>query len=726
MRMTRIWALCSLLVLPVAADAGTTLRHVPITPEIGPFPSDLLTVVDPQQKTGRHVNMPAAPACPPAPIERVAQAPGDSCEVAKQLLNQLDGFSVKPQFNICFSGPIDPDTLKGGMAVAPAHGSAPAIGINHVLYDSTTNCVLAKPDHVLDQSTRYLLFVSNRVRGADGIPVVADDAFKSCAMGGGSAYCSALANALTSGPREARAVTVVGASVFTTMSATDWLQKARKFLYTSHVKPTVLPAGPKNIFKVADLQVFEWLPQTNIAIPDPFDPIAIPTEVLEGVEKVAFGLYLSPNFLQVSGPLPGTIAVTPTNRPIQAPVPVDDPSGYIPISYHVFLPHAGPGAKIPVVIYVHGSGDSQFGAPTVIASTLAKAGFATLAMEIVGHGFGSESFVRLMDSTGTYKVAAPGRSVPFRTDGSIVPGDGCQAPGPIAVRDCLRQSAVDIMALVQNIKANGLGVKLDGSRVYLVGQSLGSFIGSLVHAVEPGVKAAVINVGGDSVVDTARQAYGDDTDIGYLLAYNPALLDVAGDALGSPDFDFYYPYRGPVMQTDTPGVSDIQRAFEVADWVNVPGAPLAYAPHFKQKPLPGVPVKPTLFQFGWGDLEVANPVESNLVRAYAGPAQSPFAALPVQYFRFDLALAVDPHLAYVFMPGATYSILPHRYLANPSIVEPSNVDELLLMLEVQRQVVRFFKSGTTAVLPPFFLNPSLATLPTTRHFTWPIQVAPAQ
>jgi hypothetical protein len=159
--------------------------------------------------------------------------------------------------------------------------------------------------------------------------------------------------------------------------------------------------------------------------------------------------------------------------------------------------------------------------------------------------------------------------------------------------------------------------------------------------------------------------------------------------------------------------------------MNIPGAPLAYAPHFKLKPLPDVPVKSTLFQFGWGDLESANPVEANLVRAFAGPAQPPFATLPVQFFRFDLALAIDPHLAYVFMEGAPFSILPHRYLANPSIVEPSNADELLLMRQVQQQVVRFFKSGTTGVLPLFFQNLSLATLPTMRHYTWPIQVNPA-
>ena len=57
MRNTRIWALCCLLVLPVAAEAKTSLRHVPLSPEIGPFPSDVLTVTDSLQKTGRHVEL---------------------------------------------------------------------------------------------------------------------------------------------------------------------------------------------------------------------------------------------------------------------------------------------------------------------------------------------------------------------------------------------------------------------------------------------------------------------------------------------------------------------------------------------------------------------------------------------------------------------------------------------------------------------------------------------
>jgi dienelactone hydrolase len=721
--MKSIWSwvlLCGLLLTPLAVEAKTTVRHTPLSPDVGPFPADILTTADSLQKTGRRVNLPNAPACLGSDLV--------SCEVVKGLLNQLDGFSVKPQIRVCFSGPVDRTTLRTGMAIVPANGGGPATGVNQVFYDRTTSCALVKPDHVLNQSTRYLLLVKSSIRDAAGKPVAADEAFTSCANGIGSSYCAALAQALRH--RSADAQGAVGGSLFTTMSATDWMEKARQFLYTSPVTPTLIPAGDKTVFDVGELLTFDWMPQTNISL-DPTEVVPIPFEALEGVQRIAFGLYLSPNFLQITGDLPGTIAVTPTARPIQPPVPIPvDPSlppGYVPISYHVFLPRVtDPTAKIPVVIYGHGAGDSQFGAPTAMASTLAKSGFATLAMEIVGHGYGPGSVTVLTDTTsGLHVVSSPGRGVPLQPDGMIFPGDGCQVPGPIAVRDCLRQSAIDVMALVQNIKANGLGVNLDPSRIYYVGQSLGSFIGSLVHAVEPGVKAAVFNVGGDSSVDAARLSYADELGDFYLFTYNVNLLAAVGEATADPRFDFFYPLRDRITQTGTPGIGDIQRAFEVADWLNIPGAPLAYAPHFKVQPLPGVPQKQTLFQFGFGDLEVPNPTESALVRAAVGPQFSSFAPLPAQYFRFDLAVALDPHLAYIFMPGAQYSILPHRIMANPTLLDPANFDELSIALEVQRQVARFFKSGTVGVLPPFFQNPILSTLPNTKNYTWPVQAAPA-
>jgi len=122
--------------------------------------------------------------------------------------------------------------------------------------------------------------------------------------------------------------------------------------------------------------------------------------------------------------------------------------------------------------------------------------------------------------------------------------------------------------------------------------------------------------------------------------------------------------------------------------------------------------------------EVTNPTQSGLVRAAMASNYDPDAPLPVSYWRFDLAVAADPHLAHVFMEGAPFSILPHRILANPSLLDPANGDELVIALGMQRQVADFFASRPLTVTPPFFEVPTLSTLPETRNFTWPFEVAP--
>src|SRR5207253_5317587 len=130
--------------------------------------------------------------------------------------------------------------------------------------------------------------------------------------------------------------------------------------------------------------------------------------------------------------LAGTISATPTKQPIGPPVQVPlpgglppIPGGYVPVSYHAFLPSGTPPpGGFPVVIYGHGLGDSQFGAPTFIASTLAGQGIATLAVEITGHGYGIGSVVKLTDSLGIpHTVLTPGRGI-------ILPGSGNTQIGP--------------------------------------------------------------------------------------------------------------------------------------------------------------------------------------------------------------------------------------------------------------------------------------------------------
>ena len=590
---------------------------------------------------------------------------------------------------VCFSDAIDPSTLKAGLAFLPLDRSRAPIAANQIFYDPASKCAFARPDQVLNQQSRYLFTVTDAVQDSDGHKVKQSKEFKDCLKSGPGSYCGQLSQAVNAA-NENQDGKLVAASLFTTMSATDWLERARNFVNAAQ-PPVILPAGAVSVFQLSSLNSLTWLPQDNSGSNPPTSQ-SIPLSALQNVDSVAFGMFLSPNFLNVSGPLAGSITPTATNSPI-APVPVPGlppmlPSGYVPISFHVFLPPASkmPAGGFPVVIYGHGLGDNQFGAPTFIASTLAAQGIATLALEIQGHGFGPGGVVQATDkNNNTFTVSTPGRGIAFSA-GPIGATDGCILPGALAVRDCARQSAVNLFALVATIRETaGLGY-LNANRIYYVGQSFGSTYGTLFHAVEPAVSAAVINAGGGTSVDVARLAIsGRPLGTEYLASVNPALLNVP-PAPSAPyfhdAFNDNYPFRDlPAVTNNVTAAPALQAAFEAADWLGMPGDPLAYAQHLQVSPLTGVAAKQTLFQFGYGDLEVPNPTESALVRAAGAQATT-------WMLRFDAAAQAHPELLGVFMPGVPFPILPHRFLSNPTIFTVPA--EGSIAVAAQRQVADFF------------------------------------
>ena len=53
----------------------------------------------------------------------------------------------------------------------------------------------------------------------------------------------------------------------------------------------------------------------------------------------------------------------------------------------------------------------------------------------------------------------------------------------------------------------------------------------------------------------------------------------------------------------------IQEVIENIEWVTQSGNPVAYAPHLRKDPLPGVPAKSVLVQFAKGDQTDPQPDE---------------------------------------------------------------------------------------------------------------------
>jgi dienelactone hydrolase len=646
-----------------AADA--TVRFDPSAPEVGPFPSDALTVPDAAQKTGKRIQMPL-PDCLAQP---------STCQELR-LLNQLDGFNVTPRLAVRFSAPIQPDSIRTGIALVALDNltseeyglnrDGEIVSVNQVIFDPQTNTAYAKPDSFLDQHRRFLLVVTNAVLDSAGRPAVADPAYTACIAAPSNEYCAALARAVGSVAGRFGEQRIVAASVFTTQSATAWMEGARAALRRS---ATSFERANYVAFDSISDAVFQAQTGTN---PAGFTSEPLPISLLQSIRGLSFGYFRSPHFLKEQ-----RIAQTPTAAPVE--LPADSTA----IAFHAFLPSVPkPAAGYPVVIFGHGLTDNRFVGPSAMASTLAAAGFVSVAFNAVGHGFGPQSKLLIKTNAGSsIEIAAPGRGVDMDNDGTIGDSEGCLvvAPAPVGLRDCLRQTALDQMQLVRAIQAgidlDGDGaIDLDASRIYYVGQSLGAMYGTLFNAIEPEVAAAVLNSGGGTVIDLARSSITyRSLAATFAAARVPALLNKGGD------FDDNYVLRyQPAKVNNVAGAIDLQNFFERLEWLQASGDPVNYAPHLKSSTLPGVPIKSVLWGFGRGDQSVPNQVQTALVRA-ANMRESTWI------YRHDIAQKVIPQL-----PAN-----PHAYLLNVL-----SLPTLAVALPAQSQAAAFLASGGTAISDP--------------------------
>ena len=379
-----------LLAVRALSAAGTSVLFDPGSPATGPFPSDFLTVSDPLQKTGLRINMPL-PDC---------ASQYTACQEAG-LIGQLDGFSLRARVRVRFSGPVNTGTLRDGIFLVAldnltqdepgAHKPGDRVAINQVVYDPATNTVYGKPDVVLDQHRRYLLVVTDAVKDTAGSAVTADAAYLAC-LAASDSYCTALARA--AGGITVSQGKIVAASVFTTLSATAWLEHARDVL--DFVPPMFRLAEPRSTFLLADLASLTVTQQVGVNPPQ-FQDFSLPLDpvLLTGLDRVVVGSFTSPNFLEDDQSIrpapsgPGLAVPARTNR----------------LWFNALLPASPkPAAGYPVVIFGHGNGDSRFGGPTAVAPVMTRNGFAVIAINAVGHGFGPESTLTLVDKSGKRNV----------------------------------------------------------------------------------------------------------------------------------------------------------------------------------------------------------------------------------------------------------------------------------------------------------------------------------
>ena len=611
------------------------------------------------------------------------------------LVDQLDGFNVRPRLRVRFSGPVNTASLKSGIFFIALDNLAQGepginqpgdvIGTDRVIWDPATNSAMAIPAAVLDQHRHYALVVTDAITDSSGAAVSADPAYRFC-LQGFTAYCGALAQTVAGLTVPLPGHTIVAASVFTTMSATAWLEHARAIL--SYVPPLPQLAQPQSAFVISNLSGIVLHEQVGVNPPAFFDlSLPVTSTLLTGLDRVVIGSYTSPSFLEDDQ----TIRPAPTRPDLNVPTRVNQ------VGFNVLVPSSPkPAAGYPVVIFGHGLGDSRFGGPTAVAPTLARAGLATIAIDAVGHGFGPLSTVTFIDNQGnSTTLNAMGRSVDLNGDGIIGSEEGCEIITPVTfgTRDCFRQTAVDLMQLVrvlhQGLDLDGDGVPdLDGSHIYYAGDSLGSLYGTIFTAMEPGVRAAALTVGGGSTTDIAlwSPAY-QSQDVQSLGQRMPSLLN-AGNSYNA---DYVFPQQVPHTVT-VPGAVAIQDAFATFDWLAASGDEIAFAPHMKVSPLAGNGARPALIQFARADMTMPNPSTSQLVLA-AGYQGSTWI------YRHDLARAKAPDLP----------LDPHPFLElfvslGGSTIQLPGLDGLAISLDAQGQMAGFLASDGTTVPNPNVLS----------------------
>ncbi|MFI5327157.1 MAG: hypothetical protein ACHQ7H_13045, partial [Candidatus Rokuibacteriota bacterium] len=410
------------------------------------FPSDRQTVPDPRQSTGRRVAL-ALPDC---------DLDAAGCDEIR-LVNELDGWSVNPRVAIRFSGPVALDSVTKASAfilpLAPEPLASP-IGLGQLVWDGASHTLYARPERALLQARRYALVLTTRVRDDGGqplapvlnAPIVAEAAYGISAQGVVFQRLKTLGIA----KREVAAVTV-----FTTQSVTTGLEQMRAVLDAApapELRFALGPGGARSVYARVELDDLEL--RRHVAT-DPAarleEPVKLPLVLVPptDIRTIAFGRFSARSFLTADRVIPATATRD------EAPVV----QGREDVDVTIYLPSGTtPTGGWPVAIFGHGFGNDRQFVPMTVAGTMARFGYATAAINVVGHGGGPEGTLTVL-RTGQDPVTLPagGRGLDLDGDGRIgtTEGVGTRAGTPLALissRDGLRQTTADLMQLVRAIR----------------------------------------------------------------------------------------------------------------------------------------------------------------------------------------------------------------------------------------------------------------------------------
>ncbi|MDO6685035.1 MULTISPECIES: VolA/Pla-1 family phospholipase [unclassified Agarivorans] len=186
----------------------------------------------------------------------------------------------------------------------------------------------------------------------------------------------------------------------------------------------------------------------------------------------------------------------------------------------------------PVVVFQHGIGSLKETAAGIAASYAAQ-GYAVLAMDLPYHG------TRGIDLTGdgNADLSANADAQVFANLGSF-----------LSIRENLRQSSADLLALRAALQAATAPAELDGSKVHFVGQSLGSIVGVGAAAlagevivsgfpIDYSLQSASLSVPGGGLAGIFQNSPSFAPLVEANLKANPGYLGLVAAGLGFEDND---------------------------------------------------------------------------------------------------------------------------------------------------------------------------------------------
>jgi hypothetical protein len=227
---------------------------------------------------------------------------------------------------------------------------------------------------------------------------------------------------------------------------------------------------------------------------------------------------------------------------------------------------------------------------------------------------------------------------------------------------------------------------LNASRIYYYGHSLGGMYGMYSFAYEPAIRAAVFVVPPDAVVGNRRLGVYRPLVGRMLAARVPSLLNSAyglksvdGLAVREPFFDENLPLRNrpPVVNT-IPGATDIQKVLYRYAWAAQVSSAAAIAPMLRRSPPAGVRARPFVIQFARSDASVANPSDTQIIRAGGFADRALF-------YRHDLNFGREG------VPANS-----HLYLS--AVRDEPNYSRVAL--GAQHQIATFFETDGAKVIRP--------------------------